>query len=307
MLGQPFNPASSPISAVSFLTPGVENTTMTPGMFNYCISGFDTGAGVGDAPNWGTGTMGPVTGTIGGPGGMNIDFQRVKVAKGGKSYIIQNNNWGNPNGSDQLLTYSDNSFVVTSSNGNGSQAPASFPSIYIGANGDVQAGTFSTTSDDHLPKQVSAITSVQSTFRHNGTSGQLNAAYDIWFSAAVPTARYDDAISGFVMLWLYNPSNFQPIGSVMRSNVMIGGRAWNVWVGPRGGSGPNSNAPVVSYVATSTSTSFSGDLKPFFTDAAQHGIQASWYLTDVFAGFECWSGADCQGKSVQEFTAVVAP
>jgi hypothetical protein len=60
-------------------------------------------------------------------------------------------------------------------------------------------------------------------------------------------------------------------------------------------------------VATSTSTSFSGDLKPFFTDAAQHGIQSSWYLTDVFAGFECWSGADCTGKQVQEFTAVVAP
>jgi hypothetical protein len=297
------NYSGQPISAVAFLVPGALSATQ----FNYCINGFGTGSMASEAPTWGMGGGGPLTGTIGGPGAMDLDFQRVKVSKGGKSYIIQNNNWGNPGGSDQLLTYSDNSFVVTSSTGNGSQAPASFPSVYIGANGDVQGGTFSTTSDDHLPKQISAITSVQSTFRHTGTSGQLNAAYDIWFSASVPTARYNDAISGFVMLWLYDPSNFQPIGSVQRSNVMIGGRAWNVWVGPRGGSGPNANAPVVSYVATQTSTSFSGDLKPFFTDAAQHGIQSSWYLTDVFAGFECWSGADCVGKQVQEFTATVLP
>jgi hypothetical protein len=297
------NYSGQPISAVAFLVPGA----LSPTPFNYCVTGFAAGSAASDAPTWGTGTSGPLMGTIGGGPAMDLDFQRVKVAAGGKSYIIQNNNWGNPGGSDQLITYRDNSFTITSSNGNGSQAPASFPSVYIGANGDTQNGTFSTTSDDHLPKQISAITSVQSTFRHTGTSGQLNAAYDIWFSASVPTARYNDAISGFVMLWLYDPSNFQPIGSVQRSNVMIGGRAWNVWVGPRGGSGSNSNAPVVSYVATSTSTSFSGDLKPFFTDAAQHGIQSSWYLTDVFAGFECWSGADCTGKQVQEFTAVVAP
>ncbi|HEX6273508.1 MAG TPA: hypothetical protein VFZ53_10715, partial [Polyangiaceae bacterium] len=232
-------------------------------------------------------------------------------------YIIQNNNWGNPNGSDQTLTYVDNSFTVTQSTGNGSSAPASFPSIFIGGNGDVANGTYSTRSDDGLPKQISAITSVNSTFRHTGTSGQINATYDIWFSdhvpATGPAGRYDDAISGFVMLWLYDPPNFQPIGSAGQT-VTIGGRSWVRWVGPRGDTGAmcegvrcSANRPVVSYVATSASGSFSGDLKPFFTDAAAHGIPANWYLTDVFAGFECWSGADCVGKQVQEFTAVVAP
>jgi hypothetical protein len=304
--------AGQPISAVAFLVPGTMGAN-TP--FSYCINGFATGSSATDAPTWGTGGGGPLMGTIGGPGGMNLDFQRVKVAAGGRSYIIQNNNWGNPNGSDQTLRYSDNSFTVTQSTGNGSQAPASFPSIFIGANGDVQNGTYSTRSDDRLPKQISAITSVQSTFTHTGTSGQLNAAYDIWFSDHMPTgARYDDAISGFVMLWLYDPPNFQPIGSVVRSNVSIGGRSWNVWVGPRGATGAtcegvmcSANRPVVSYVATSTSGSFTGDLKPFFTDAAQHGIPANWYLTDVFAGFECWSGSDCVNKAVTAFTATVAP
>ena len=116
-MGSAFTPGD-PISAVAFLVPGTMGA-VTP--FNYCINGFATGAAASDAPTWGTGGGGPLTGTIGGPGGMNLDFQRVKVSKGGKSYIIQNNNWGNPNGSDQQLSYSDNSFRVVSSNGNGSQ------------------------------------------------------------------------------------------------------------------------------------------------------------------------------------------
>jgi len=296
--------SNAPISAVVFLVPGTMGATTA---FNYCITGFDTGAAATDAPTWGTGNTGPLTGTIGGPGGMNLDFQRVKVSKGGKSYIIQNNNWGNPNGSDQTLSYADNSFKVVSSSGSGSSAPASFPSIYIGAKGDTQSGTYSTTSDDHLPKQVSGITSLMTTFRHTATSGQLNATYDIWFSAQVPSARYDDAISGFVMLWFYDPSNFQPIGSP-GPTVTIGGKSWVVWSGPRGGSGSNANAPVISYVATSTMTSWQNfDLKPFFTDAGSRGINQSWYLTDVFGGFEIWQGSDGVGKEVQEFTAVVAP
>ena len=309
--GTTFNP-STPISAISFLVPGA----LTPTPFNYCINGFATGTQASDAPSWGTGGGGPLTGTIGGPGAMDIDFQRVKVAKDGKSYIIQNNNWGNPNGSDQTLTYRDNSFKVTQSTGSGSQAPASFPSIFIGGNGDVQGGTFSTRSDDHLPKQISGITSLMSTFTHTGTSGQLNATYDIWFSDHTPTGRYDDAISGFIMLWLYDPNGAsppQPIGSNMRT-ANLGGRMWNVWVGPRGDTGAmcetvrcSANRPVVSYVAQATTGSFSGDLKPFFADAAQNGIPANWYLTDVFAGFECWTGQDCVNKEVTAFTASVLP
>ena len=36
-----------------------------------------------------------------------------------------------------------------------------------------------------------------------------------------------------------------------------------------------------------------------------HGIQASWYLTDVFAGFEIWQGSDAKDLEALEFTAVV--
>jgi hypothetical protein len=305
--GTPVKYNNEKISAVVFLVPG--NTAASP--YDFCINGFAMGTSVADAPAGGS-TGGSLSGTIGGDGSTDLDFQRVKVKKDGHSYIIQNNNWGNPGGSYQTLTYKDNSFKVTASTGSGNSAPASFPSIFIGANGDTQGGTYSTTSDDHLPKQVSAITSVNTTFKYALGSGQMNAAFDIWFASSPPTACYGDGISGFIMLWFHKPSNFMPIGTA-GPTVNIGNHAWTVWTGQRGGTGPsngtcsvqNSSAPVVSYVANSEFTDWSGDLKPFFTDAASRGISSSWYLTDVFGGFEIWNGGT--GAQVNEFTAVVAP
>jgi hypothetical protein len=291
-----------PISAVVFSIPGDLKATE----FDYCINGFTPGTSAADAPDGGA-TGGVLTGTIGGPGARDLDFQRVKVSAGNKSYIIQNNNWGNPEGTDQTISYKGNSFTITGETGAGntSGAPASFPSIYIGGNGNVANGAFSTRSDDGLPKQISQITSVMSTFKYNRASGGYNATYDIWFSASPPTAEYTDAISGFVMLWLYDPSNAQPIGSVQGTYTGAGG-TWDVWVGPRGGSGSNANAPVVSFVNKSNGTlSFTGDLKPFFVEAGKYGLNQSWYLTDVFGGFEIWNGGGTNGLAVTEFTAVV--
>lgn len=296
--------AGQPISAVVFLVPGAPNPTQ----FGYCINGFAVGNSAADAPKGGD-SGGPLTGTIGGAGVRDLDFQRVKVQKGGKDYIIQNNNWGNPEGSDQTITYSDNSFTVVSSTGSttGQGVPASFPSIFIGANGDTQNGVYTTRTTDGLPKQISQIQKLMTTFRYSGGKGggDYNAAYDVWFAASPPTAPYNDAISGFVMLWLYKPGNHQPIGSRVENASFTGaGHTWEVWRGPRGGSGSNSGAPVVSYVSSASGLS-NFDLKPFIVDAAKHGIQSSWHLTDVFAGFEIWSGGDATGLKVDEFTAVV--
>jgi hypothetical protein len=138
----------------------------------------------------------------------------------------------------------------------------------------------------------------------NRASGDMNVCYDVWFASQIPTSRYDDALSGFVMVWFYDPPQHQPIGSAGQT-VMINNRAFTRWVGPRGGSGANSNAPVVSYVANASFTTWTFDLKPFITDAQNHGINPSWYLTDVFGGPEIWRGADGVGFQVQSFTCVV--
>jgi hypothetical protein len=53
------------------------------------------------------------------------------------------------------------------------------------------------------------------------------------------------------------------------------------------------------------------DIKDFMNDAVQNAstdqknggtseaFASSWYLTDVFAGFEAWSGGDIQGNKAQ--------
>jgi hypothetical protein len=241
-----------------------------------------------------------------------MDYKRVKVVAGGEQYIIQNNNWGKWEDTDQTLSYKNNSFTITGKTGDGpgNGVPASFPSIYIGHNGSTLNGMH-TSETDELPKQVNTISQIDTTFKWSGTCGAgFNAAYDVWFAAAKPTAEYQDAISGFVMVWLCDPSDAQPIstqGNTPKRTAKIADQTWNVFVGPRGGSGQNQGAPVVSYAKAEGSAinSLSFNLLDFIKDAAADGIQGSWFLTDVFAGFEIWKGGATQGLSVTEFTCKV--
>jgi len=96
-----------------------------------------------------------------------------------------------------------NSFTDTVTSGSGGGANVvSFPSIYIGGNGQIGGGTFNTWSDSGLPKQISAMKSVQTSFKWSGgtSGGNYNAAYDVWFAKSPPTAGgYNDAVSGFIM------------------------------------------------------------------------------------------------------------
>jgi hypothetical protein len=167
-----------------------------------------------------------------------------------------------------------------------------------------------------LPKQISAITSGTTSFTWSGgkSGGNYNASYDIWFakSSGTTAGSYNDAISGFIMIWLYKPSASQPIGSQSNTrSATIGGQAFTVWRGPRNATATGTDGtgrPVISYVANSTTQNFSGNLKAFFDDAVANGsadmsagsgitqaFSNSWYLTDVFAGFEIWNGSDAVG------------
>jgi hypothetical protein len=317
--GTQFNPATDTIDAVVFLVPG---TVAQLAPFDFTIVGFAPGNDKSAAPG-GAAACGTTTGTLGSSTpSQDASMQRAKVSGTDcKQYIIQNNNWGNPTGSTQILNFTGSSFTVQSSSGSGSSAPASFPSIYIGGNGQIAGGTYSTWADSGLPKQISAIGSINTSFTWSGgtSGGDYNAAYDVWFARSSPTAgSYNDAISGFLMVWLYKPGSRVPIGSIKRT-ATIAGRTWNVWVGPRGNTSTgtdDANRPVVSYVAQSTVNTLTFNLKDFITDAVNNGAadqssggtsQAfanSWYLTDVFAGFEIWSGSNATGLH-ETFSCVV--
>jgi hypothetical protein len=327
--GTAFNPSSDQIDAVSFLVPGLGGTT-TLSPFNFTIIGFAPGTSKSDAPG-GAQACGLASGMIGSASAsQTASFQRAAVTGTDcKTYIVQNNNWGNPTGSAQVVNYSGTGFTVASSTGSGSSAPASFPSTYVGGNGNVANGTYNTWSDTGLPKQISSIGSAMTSFGWSGgnSTGQFNSTYDVWFSKTSPTAgSYMDGISGFIMVWLRQPSNFHPIGNSIRT-ASIAGHTWNVWVGPRGagqgstgGVSDGSGRPVISYVISGASIpSLSFDLKDFMTDAVTNGatdmskgasgitqaFTGSWYLTDVFAGFEIWNGGDATNLKSTGFSIAV--
>jgi len=319
---------NQPIDAVVFLVPG---TITAKAPFDFTITGFAPGTSKSDAPG-GAAACGTMTGTVGSAtqlsGQASIDAATQRAAVTGtdcKKYIINNNNWGNESGTYQELSYTGNSFtdVVTSGSGGGANVVA-FPSIYIGANGQIGGGTFNTWSDSGLPKQISAMQSVQTSFKWSGgtSGGNYNAAYDVWFAKSPPTAgSYNDAVSGFIMVWLYKPAASQPIGSSGNTRTAtIAGHTWTVWRGPRVGAATGTDGtgrPVISYVANdSPVSSLTFDLKNFIDDAVTNAsadmsaggtseaFSSSWYLTDVFAGFEIWNGSDAKGLQ-DTFTCVV--
>jgi Glycosyl hydrolase family 12 len=327
--GAQFMPGTNSVDAVAFLVPGTVGMTAP---FDFTIVGFAPGTSKADAPG-GAAACGVASGTIGSTTASEAaSFQRAAVTGTDcKEYVVQNNNWGNPTGSTQVVNYTGNGFTVQSSSGstnsnNGQPvgAPASFPSTFVGANGNIAGGTYNTWSDTGLPKQISAMQSVMTSFNWSGgkSNGDYNATYDVWFASAPPTPGYADGVSGFLMVWLYKPGGRTPIGNTRSRTASIADSAgtmhmFDVYVGPRGstatGTGPASR-PVVSYVAQSTLSSLSFDLKKFINDAVTNAdtnngvtgpFSSTWYLTDVFAGFEIWTGSDGVGLKSTGFSVAV--
>ena len=92
------------------------------------------------------------------------------------------------------------------------------------------------------------------------------------------------------MVWLNHGGGVQPAGQKTGS-ATINGASWDVWTAPLGSAGFNTIWNIVSYVAQSPTTQVDFDLKPFFDDSiSRQMLSSAWYLIDVEAGFELWSG-----------------
>jgi xyloglucan-specific endo-beta-1,4-glucanase len=89
------------------------------------------------------------------------------------------------------------------------------------------------------------------------TTNNVNAdvAYDQFTAADRNHVTYSGDYE--LMVWLAKLGNIQPIGSVVRSGISLAGHTWDLWSG--GGS-----QHTYSFVATSTTNSFSGDLMVFW-------------------------------------------
>jgi hypothetical protein len=253
------------------------STTASVGAFNVCVTKI--------APVLDPGSVGTTNScsTVTGQGTLSGQYDTAHVTCAGQDYVVQNNAWGSTAG--QTISYGPGTkFKVTVQNGTGANsAPASYPDIFIGANAN------KSTAGSGLPKAVSALSTVQTswTWSDTGVSGAYNAAYDVWFStssAGDPSASSPSG--GYLMVWLYKPATNSPIGSSIAS-ATIAGNNWNVWYGTNSSNGK----PCVSYAAQTKLNSLSFDLDLFIKDAVTRGyVQNSWSLTNVFSGFEIWSG-----------------
>ncbi len=289
--------ANQPIVSALVMVPGVVTGSTA---FNYCVNSI----GESNDPSTGGTTTGcSITGSPSasdGTGTLTAQFDARAVTGGGHNYYVQNNVWGDPS-SNQSITFTGVSFVVNQQSASDptNGHPVSFPSTFIGSNGG------HATTGSNLPKAVSSLTTVPTAWSNNAgsVSGTYNATYDVWFSSGSGGDNGANSPSGgYLMVWLYKPSSGgQPIGSVKASGVSISGSTWDIWYG-----GTQNGVPVVSYVKTANATSLSFDLDVFIKDAVANRpgtIGSGMALTNVFAGFEIWSGGT--GLKTNNFCAIV--
>jgi hypothetical protein len=225
------------------------------------------------------------------PAGTVLCDQYASTASPNGAYIIQNNRWGTS--AQQCITVTANGFTLSTSNANvpTNGAPASYPSIYWGCHyGNCTPGFNPIQASSSAFSGIS--TSVGMSFP---SSGQWDAAYDIWFD---PTARRDGQNTGAeVMVWANHLGAPQPVGSKV-ATVSLAGGTWDVWFG-------NIGWNVISYVRTAGTGSLSFPVSTFFNDAVTRGYaQRSWYLTSIQAGFEPWTNGT--GLAVTNFSVTTS-
>ena len=265
----------------------------------------ECGAGVTSEPVNATGGCTPAAMTaisrLSGPYGI------TKSCLGNREYMLQVNEWNSTAkqtievGGSYYYKVTEQQASVPTNGG-----PSGYPSIFIGENGGRK------TAGSAMPKLVGSITSVPTTWiwSDNGATDSAtniyNATYDVWFSthAEGDPSSYSPS-GGFLMVWLHKPSAAQPIGGSPRySGVSVNGipGTWDIWIGPNG------SVPVVSYVRTDTDPAYSMsfDLNAFIRDAVTNRpntLTDSMYLTNIFVGFEIWSGG--VGLQTTAFCAAV--
>jgi hypothetical protein len=291
-MGTDFDPAANPLAKVIIYAPDAGPMGMQQ-TFDFCVNDI----GPDNVTSRGTGTISaacPSNGTTW-SGSPSDNFAKI----GSGSYQFQANLWNLVNGGTKLTLIPGGGFSVTEQSCNtSSDAPCSFPSVYIGTNAGGDAR-----SSGYTPKQISAIQSAPTClgWSSGGTpaSHEYNVSYDVWFNSN------SGAISAekFLMVWFRDPPSFQPGGMFpVADGVVIADQTWQVWDGLQ-----HEGRNVISYVAPNglaDGQAFSFDLKDFIDDAVERGVLTpSQYLIAVMGGMEIWGGG--QGASITGFTAQV--
>ena len=217
------------------------------------------------------------------------------VAVHGGAYTIMNNEWHSA-AAQCITTDGSASFtVVNSSIASRHGTPGGYPFIYKGCHWGA------CTPDSGLPIQVARIHPGTVITSWNTTqprgSNVYNVAYDIWLNQAPATTGQPDGAE--LMIWLNQHGHVHPAGSLVASNVSIGGHEYQVWL-------RQWRWNTITYAMTTGTTSVRHlDLQALVADAVSRGyIGSSWYLIGVEAGFELWHGG--AGLATNSFSVNVA-
>lgn len=233
--------------------------------------------------------VGPAIGSAATPTPRQTCDKFGSMGLSGDKYVIQNSVWG----ADTKQCITENGptgFVVDTAEHVNNKGPAGYPSIYRGCNYGY------CTAASPFPAMVASLGQVRSSWATTGPAGtgiqQYNTAYDIWFNQTKSTAGRPNGAE--LMIWLNRTSWVQPIGKPYY-DVSIGGTTWTVWYG-------KADPPVISYVRKTPATSVSNlPIEAFARDAMLRGVvRPTWYLTNVQAGFEPWTGGT--GLSTTSFS-----
>lgn len=123
-----------------------------------------------------------------------------------------------------------------------------------------------------------------------------NVAYDLFTASTTGgSPEYE------IMIWLGAYGGAGPISSTGSTiaTPTVAGYSWKLY------KGVNGQMTVFSFVASSTVTSFSGDLKAFLTYlSSNQGLPTSQYLQSIGAGTEPFTGSNAV-FSTTAYSAVV--
>ncbi|KAJ5893823.1 hypothetical protein N7495_005514 [Penicillium taxi] len=191
------------------------------------------------------------------------------------SYIVYNNLWG--------LSY-DTSGTQCTEVESLSGTTISWWTSFSWSGESSQVKSYANVALDFTAKKLSAISSINTVWEWSFSNEDIVAdvSYDLFLSSSASGSNEYE-----IMVWLAALGGAGPISSTGSAiaTTTIGGVTFKLY------SGANGSTTVYSFVAESTTTSFSGDLLDFFKYLEENeSLSSSKYLIDVQAGTEPFTG-----------------
>ncbi|GAM41656.1 endoglucanase [Talaromyces pinophilus] len=192
-------------------------------------------------------------------------------------YSVNNNLWGESSGSGSQCTY------VNSISSSG----VSWSTTWNWSGGSTSVKSYANSQLSGLTKKLvsnlqSIPTSVQ--WSYSNTNIVADVSYDLFTAADINHVTYSGDYE--LMIWLGKYGGAQPLGSQI-GTANVGGATWQLWYGVNG------SQKTYSFVASSQTTSWNGDILQFFKylQSNQGFPASSQYLIDLQFGTEPFTGS----------------